>query len=51
MPNQKILKELRSFVVSIDEIEDSTGIDFFSEMEDYKENELESNIDLLNWDF
>ena len=51
MPNQKILKELRSFVVSIDEIEDATGIDFFSEMEDYKENELESNIDLLNWDF
>ena len=51
MPNQKILKELRSFVVSIDEIEDSTGIEFFSEMEDYKENELESNIDLLNWDF
>ena len=51
MPNQKILKELRSFVVSIDEIADATGIDFFSEMEDYKENELESNIDLLNWDF
>ena len=49
MPNKKITHELESYVKTIDEIENLTGIDFFYDLEDHIENELESEIDLNKW--
>ena len=49
MPNMKITHELESYVKTIDEIETLTGIDFFYDLEDHIENELESEIDLNKW--
>lgn len=40
---------LKSFAVSIDEIERSTGLDFFPELEDGLENQLESKVNLNGW--
>lgn len=42
---------LSSYAVSIDKIESLTGIDFFSELPDDVEEELESKVILKNWDF
>ncbi|MGB1210441.1 MAG: DNA/RNA non-specific endonuclease [Lacinutrix venerupis] len=42
---------LYKFVVSVDEIEKLTGIDFFSSLEDTKENRLEASSSYKNWSF
>jgi len=46
LPNSGSTALLRSFAVSIDEIEGITGIDFFPQLEDKLENELESTVNL-----
>jgi len=51
LSNAKQSGDLSSFVVSVDKIEALTGIDFFSELPDTIENDLESNISLKDWDF
>jgi len=51
MPNQKINNDLKYYVKSIDYIEDLTEIDFFHQLDDEKENELESQINLKKWNF
>lgn len=51
MPNQKINNDLKYYVKSVDYIEDLTGIDFFHQLDDEKENELESKINLKKWNF
>ena len=50
LSNRGSLSELKSFVVSIDSIESITGIDFFHELPDEIENELESKINLEHWE-
>ncbi len=40
---------LKSFAVSVDEIEKKTGIDFFPQLEDTIENQLESKVNLNSW--
>ena len=40
---------LKSFAVSIDEIERRTGLDFFSQLEDGLESQLESKVNLNGW--
>jgi endonuclease G len=40
---------LKSFAVSIDEIERKTGIDFFPQLEDALESQLESKVNLSGW--
>lgn len=40
---------LKSFAVSIDEIERSTGLDFFPQLEDALEGQLESKVNLGGW--
>ena len=40
---------LKSFAVSVDEIEQKTGIDFFPQLEDTIENQLESKVNLNSW--
>tara|TARA_Y100000768_G_scaffold80176_1_gene56984 strand:+ start:1057 stop:2049 length:993 start_codon:yes stop_codon:yes gene_type:complete len=51
LSNIKLSGELSSYAVSVDQIESETGIDFFSELPDNIENELESKVVLNDWDF
>jgi len=51
LTNKKQSGDLSSYAVSIDKIESLTGIDFFSELPDNIEEELESKVVLKNWDF
>lgn len=40
---------VRSFAVSVDEIESRTGIDFFPQLEDEVENQIEGVVNLSGW--
>lgn len=51
MPNQMSDRPLYEYVVSVDEIEKMTGIDFFPILPDSIENELEISSDYKNWSF
>ncbi|MBL29667.1 MAG: DNA/RNA endonuclease [Flavobacteriaceae bacterium] len=51
MPNVEIINNLKNYLVSIDEIELLTSIDFFSQLPDKKEDKLESMIYISDWDF
>jgi endonuclease G, mitochondrial len=42
---------LKPFAMSIDKIEEITGIDFFSNLDDELEESIESEFDLSKWDF
>ena len=49
LPNQDISESPQDFVESIDDIEAYTGIDFFPELPDEIEEELESSTTLNEW--
>ncbi len=49
MRNQKSDKSIKSFVVSVDEVEKMTGIDFFPQLPDNIENKLEYKSDAFKW--
>ena len=51
VPNLESNAPLYSFVVSVDYIEKMTGIDFFPQLNDKIENQLEKNNDYKNWSF
>ena len=51
LPHEASEKPLYNFVVSIDEIEKRTGIDFFPNLPDAIENKLEENSDYKKWSF
>lgn len=51
LPHQDSNKPLYEYVVSVDEIEQRTGIDFFPELEDAKENKLEAMTTYKQWSF
>ena len=51
MPNQMSDRPLYEYVVSVDEIEKITGIDFFPVLPDAIENELEKSSDYKAWSF
>jgi endonuclease G, mitochondrial len=51
MPNKKTSNDLKYYVKSVDYIEDLTGIDFFYQLDDEIEKELESQINLKEWKF
>ncbi|RSK42043.1 DNA/RNA non-specific endonuclease [Mangrovimonas spongiae] len=51
MPHHNSAKPLYHFVVSIDSLENLTGIDFFSELDDVLENKLEASSSYKNWHF
>ncbi len=40
---------LKNYIVSIDEIEKVTGLNFFHKLDDNLENRTEAKIDLINW--
>lgn len=49
IPNKKTSKSFYDFVVTVDEIESKTGIDFFASMEPSIEKQIEQQIDLKAW--
>lgn len=51
MPNQKIYNDILSYSTTVDEIERLTGINFFIELAEEQQNQLESKIHLENWVF
>lgn len=50
MPNQKCPGSIMDYAVCIDEIEERTGIDFFSLLEDDEETALESSCEITDWE-
>lgn len=51
LPHQPSEETLEHFVVSIDQIEDMTGIDFFQKLPDTFENEMEGRVLPKDWWF
>ena len=51
LPHKQSNKPLYNFVVSIDELEKETGIDFFAELPDDIENKLEKSTNYKQWSF
>lgn len=51
LPHKESNKPLSDFVVSIDNLEQKTGIDFFPELPDNIENQLEASANYKNWSF
>lgn len=51
LPNASPSKGLDQFVVTEDQIEQQTRIDFFPGVDDKLENQLEGNINQTGWDF
>ena len=51
VPHEDSEKPLNKFVVSIDQLEKMTGIDFFLKLEDNIENKLEKTTDYKGWSF
>lgn len=51
IPHKESNKPLYEFVVSIDVLEEKTGIDFFTDLPDNVENKLESSTSYKNWSF
>ena len=49
VPNRASKKPIRSFVVTVDEVEAITGMNFFSNLDDPVENELEKTADITGW--
>ena len=49
MPNEKSVKSIYSFAVSIDKVEDVTGIDFYYNLDKRIQDSLEANADLKTW--
>ena len=50
LPQVKVDKELKDCVVKVDRIEEETGIDFFPQLEDLLEDQLEGTVCLAEWD-
>ena len=49
VPNRASKKPVRSFVVTVDEVEAITGMNFFSNLDDRLDNELEKRSDFGEW--
>lgn len=50
MPHKKLTKSIAEYAVSIDEIEHKTGFDFFSDVLEGNEEQLESSYDMDDWE-
>ena len=51
IPNENSEKALQNYIVTVDSLENLTGIDFFPELPDSKENHLENSLNLSSWSF
>ena len=48
MPNRKLEGDIYDYQVTVDEVEELTGIDFFPALEDKLEDRLEG--DMVDWE-
>ena len=48
-PNEKSDRPIKDFAVPADEVEKLTGFDFFSQLPDSEETELEAKVELAGW--
>ncbi|MCK3686388.1 DNA/RNA non-specific endonuclease [Maribellus sp. YY47] len=51
LPNSEREKQLSDYVVSVDLVEELTGVDFFPQLDDSTEEKLESHSDPGKWSF
>lgn len=51
LPNASSSNKLDQFVVTVDEIEQRTGVDFFPGLEDKLENQLKGSTNTTGWNF
>ena len=51
MPHRESAEALNSFVTTVDNIEELTGIDFFPKLDDELETKLEASKSYRDWDF
>ncbi len=49
IPNQEVAYPLQSYAAPVDEIEQKTGLDFFNQVEETLENQLEARVDIQAW--
>ncbi|MBL4650572.1 MAG: DNA/RNA non-specific endonuclease [Aureispira sp.] len=50
MPNELCKQAMVSYAVSVDAVEEMTGLDFFSNLDESLEKELESSFDFSKWE-
>jgi len=51
MPHEDIEDTFKNYAVSIDRVEEETGLDFFPSLEDKIEEKIESTLNMSKWDF
>ena len=51
LPNEGSSKPLQSFTVTVDKIEELTGLDFFSELPQPQQEQLESTLTVSAWNW
>tara|TARA_Y100001970_G_scaffold290516_1_gene424523 strand:- start:88 stop:1014 length:927 start_codon:yes stop_codon:yes gene_type:complete len=51
LPNQSSKRSIQSYAVTIDKVEEMTGIDFFYKLPDNIEQKVESEFNLYQWNF
>ncbi|MFI3248763.1 MAG: DNA/RNA non-specific endonuclease [Rikenellaceae bacterium] len=51
MPNENIKEPVSNYTVTVDQIEEITGIDFFHDLPETLEHHLETSIDTSKWNF
>ena len=49
MPNEPSNRSIYSYAMSIDYVEELTGIDFYYNLNPHVQNEIEANDDLKRW--
>ena len=49
LPNESSKRPLRRFAVTIDYVEEMTGINFFEALEDDSEEQIEGSYSVLHW--
>lgn len=51
LPNEGSDRALQSFAMSVDDVEEITGIDFYPRLPDEEESAIESQYDVSDWNF
>ncbi|MDY4889827.1 MAG: DNA/RNA non-specific endonuclease [Sphaerochaetaceae bacterium] len=51
LPNEESNADIKSFALTIDDVEKMSGIDFFPLLNDADENKIEASVDTALWDF
>ncbi|MCF6364784.1 MAG: DNA/RNA non-specific endonuclease [Bacteroidales bacterium] len=51
MPNEDIRDTFKNYAVTIDKVEEETGLDFFPGLEDKLEEKIESTLNMSKWTF